>query len=88
VPEKDQSSAFDENEEVDFEVVTPSQQEVTNEVSKILESAHSSEEDQPVPSRPPAIKGISIIHSYFYRAKNGSACLVEGQDQDHKAQGN
>ena len=73
MPEKDQSSAFDENEEVDFEVVTPSQQEVTNEVSKILESAHSSEEDKPIPNRPPAIKGIKIIHSFilFIEPKTG-----------------
>ena len=88
MPEKDQDSAFDENEEVDFEVVTPSQQEVTNEVSKILESAHSSEEDKPIPNRPPAIKGINIFIHTFYRAKNGSARLIEGQDQDYNAQRN
>ena len=71
MPEKDQSSAFDENENevVDFEVVTPSQQEVTNEVSKILESAPESEEDKPVPSRPLAIKGMnSILFIYSCRS--------------------
>jgi hypothetical protein len=54
---KDQSSAFDEDE-VEFEIVTPSQQDVTNEISKILESAPESEEDKPIPSRPLAIKGM------------------------------
>ena len=72
MPDKDQSSE-NENEVVDFEIVTPSQQEVTNEVSKILESAHSSEEDKPIPYRPPAIKGINIIHSciLFIEPKTG-----------------
>ena len=53
----EQSSSFDENE-VEFEIVTRSQQDVTNEISKILESAPESEEDKPIPSRPLAIKGM------------------------------
>jgi hypothetical protein len=65
---KDQSSSFDENE-VEFEIVTPSQQEVTNEISKILESAPESEEDKPIPSRPLAIKGMnSILFIYSCRS--------------------
>ena len=66
--DKEQSSSFDENE-VEFEIVTPSQQEVTNEISKILESAPESEEDKPIPSRPLAIKGMkSILFIYSCRS--------------------
>lgn len=65
--DKDQSSSFDENE-VEFEIVTPSQQEVTNEVSKILESAPESEEDKPIPNRPLAIKGMKCILYIFMAA--------------------
>lgn len=66
--DKEQSSAFDEDE-VEFEIVTPSQQEVTNEISKILESAPESEEDKPIPSRPLAIKGMkSILFIYSCRS--------------------
>jgi len=68
VQDKEQSSAFDEDE-VEFEIVTPSQQEVTNEISKILESAPESEEDKPIPSRPLAIKGMkSILFIYSCRS--------------------
>jgi hypothetical protein len=50
VPEEGQSSSMDENSEADYEQATLSQQEVDNEVSKLLESdpEEAIEEEKPM----------------------------------------
>ena len=50
VPEEGNSSSMDENSEADYEQATLSQQEVENEVSKLLESdpEESIEEEKPM----------------------------------------
>ena len=53
MPEEDHSSSFEEDEEIDYELVTASQQEVDQKISKVLESVSeaSEKEEKPLPKK-------------------------------------
>jgi len=71
VPEEDHSSSFAENEDndYDYEIVTASQQEVDQKISKVLESSSESSEreEAPLPKRfRPAIKGMHHHNQFLF----------------------
>ena len=67
MPEEDHSSSFEENEEEDYELVTASQQEVDQKISKVLESVSEASDLEEKPMRKKfklAIKGMHHHHHF------------------------